>query len=552
MKNIIFIIIIMIFGIVSDIIAQSSLNCNFQEKKEVKNGAVTVGTYEIDETLMTTASPYITPSTSTQERNIMWIHGLGGTEYAWSGPMVATDWGLQDGTFPRRNTHSQTTHYTTGGIPMRNCAYNVINFMKGNVVQGQIEADYKDNMLIAHSQGCIVARTMNMEAESKPDIRYFGGIAFFTGPNNGAEILRNARSVNDGGTGLGALLASNACNALVKSPIKKRIASLPGLKRLIGGPILDAVATTACDSELGKTVFQFAIDGHAKQAQTKAYLPNAPFLDSLKSFETNPNREFKPHRVNFISQEDDEGYLVWRTLQYQISPSSAEESFTANEDSGPGTLKSFADSLVMFVYPKEIESLKIGYEVNLCDNWWKYINNPWQWWKTGICRTLLDAIYAYEDGIEFFETVNDQWKVIIGAKHGKLECEIQIVQEDVDQNDNPIQNSYIEYYPDIVSQQGCIDKAQEIAGWPDIISAEADFGFNGDWVEEPSDGIVLCRSQQELPGQTMMPQQLHGSSHMQIRNDRNTKTALKKLFNNEIVEYVWEQPSGDWFATPVR
>lgn len=534
---------------------QVSPSCEFDDLNKIKKPIITHMSPVFDTSLLDrTTRPPVTPLT--QDRHIMWVHGLGGDEYAWLPAMNNVDHGSQDATFPARKTKSTTMTYTAGDISMRDCALNVFNRMR-DFTDNQSQGEKSRNMLIAHSQGSIVSRTLNMEKEGYPGEHNFGGIAFFVGPQGGAQILNSAK------TGEGGKFAAWACNLLLEPRIRTTMSNLPGLVKLFlnENQTTKVVSNIVCDTLIGKSLSKFFVDQIAGQYQTDAYVPNATHLNNLVQYENNPSRAFRPHRVNFASEEPDEGYLIWRTVNYFLHPSIRHENFSANADNGPSTIKWDIDSVQM-VYETNALMHKENYELykllhpepnpllSTPDVVLEYyiihkpkINELHQIWQT------------WDNAQEFFDKANDRWKVIIGGRTQKKDCSVVVTQEDVDQYNNPIHYTHTMYFPEIISVQGCKDKGLEISAWPYVISATPEFGFNGNWEEQPSDGIVTLQSQMSLPGQTMEQQYLYNSSHMQIRNDNNLKVSLRALFDGTITidsGKPEQEESRKWFITDIK
>lgn len=559
MKHNKYILIIIFMSMLVKLTAQIESNCTFKQMHDIKR----IDPVHIDfvpdssriDTLFLPGFTHTEVETG-HPRNIVWIHGLGGDEYAWSGPMFATDEGAPTVGYPARNTIGWSRTYTTGTIPMDNCAYTMTNFMRQQFAENQSEAQRNNNMLIAHSQGCIVARTMNMNYDNIADKHYFGGIVFFDGPNNGADILYNARSVADGGSGLGTLLVQNACEAIANPIIKEKIAGLSWIKSLIAKPLLDGIEEAFCDEDLGATIFQYAIDGLAKQKQTDAFMPGAQHLKNLKNYEADSLKNFKTYQVNFYSKEPDNGYLVWRTLNYALNPSSGVPPFSANADEGPGTLKHTVDSLVD-VYEMEIRRINNEMETEHCYTIWSKI---WKWGERGKCRRLKEERQAFEFGIDFFETANEQWKVIVGAKKhvDECRCKVTLYSENGDGSDNCKEI----YYFDNTDATSCASKGQELfdAGGKTKCLLYTLTGFTSEmdcrkvWREYDSDGVVTLSSQASLSGTNTVNIGLVGSSHMQIRNDNNTKESLKGLFdgNLEQLQRYENRLVRDYFKTETK
>jgi len=58
--------------------------------------------------------------------------------------------------------------------------------------------------------------------------------------------------------------------------------------------------------------------------------------------------------------------------------------------------------------------------------------------------------------------------------------------------------------------------------------------IRGTAIRKKSDGVVLYDSQSALPGNTVPLQKLFNSSHMQVRNDRNTKLGLNAIYDGTL------------------
>ncbi len=262
--------------------------------------------------------------------------------------------------------------------------------------------------------------------------------------------------------------------------------------------------------------------------------------------------EFKTHRVSFERIEPDEGFLVWRTLQYfnLISDPNSFDSFGANYDLD---LKTKADKL-QAVYDCVGDSYRTKQAV--CRILHFGLNFP-------VCNEIGDIAAGFEQANNFFTGFNSRWKIIIGAEttEKKEVCNVKVIYA---KEGTPGGNkcSIFETYPQITTLQGCSDQAAKLfSESPDfsdicpgyqIFDVEFEMVEKLVWVKKPSDGVVLLESQNGLPDPTLLNQRLNGSSHMQVRNDSNTKQSLNRLFNNEIAEFPLVDPSGIWFYTPTR
>lgn len=536
-------IIISILSICASVIR--SQNCEYSN--EVKFPGFTKNYIRFDFIDSLVDSSFIPPPkevSSEKDRLIFFIHGLGGNEDAWATAMDAVKIGLPDGTFPARKTINRTMTYTEEGlVPMTVCASKVEDRISDIQNSNQFSQNDIDNtMLICHSQGGIVARTMNFRAESLPHLRLYNGLVFFTSPLNGAEILQSAKD------GLGTDLAAWSSDLLLRPLIKKTI---DNVNWIFPWEFVNRTITDKLTNILSNTVISasnFIINDLANQKQTNSFLPNSQNLAVLKDYETDPNREFKTHRVAFASEEPDDGDLIWCTLNYFVNVPPGFDYFQANADIGPGTWKDNIDDI-----QEEYDNQRgIMYQKQLgqyCHTWWGYLHH----WPT--CDEFHKTEHLFIRANEFFEGANDKWRIIIGATKPEIrnQCKVTLYSEDY-YIANTCEQDF--YFPEITNQNVCGQKALELFDSPpsDYSCPDMLSGYSSDivpytvMVESPSDGVVTLESQAAINDKTLPTQFLFNSSHMQIRNDENLKNSLKRLFNNEIED----NDSGKWFKTAPR
>jgi hypothetical protein len=61
------------------------------------------------------------------------------------------------------------------------------------------------------------------------------------------------------------------------------------------------------------------------------------------------------------------------------------------------------------------------------------------------------------------------------------------------------------------------------------------------WRHKDSDGVALAESQMLIPQATFAPQQLNNSTHMSVRNDRNTEILLRNVFSGRVGTFFTTQ-----------
>ncbi len=182
-------------------------------------------------------------------------------------------------------------------------------------------------------------------------------------------------------------------------------------------------------------------------------------------------------------------------------------------------------------------------------HWTGFFNVLQHWWATEVrekAEANLDVYYLYHD-------MGDFWTNIIGANAlvGDLvpaivhHCSCNISQG------TSITNVEIE---DVNSEDDCTHPNAVNCSYSVYQGTQV---INLHWITKPSDGVVLEESAQHMTGATYPSQELMvlfndtgianepntGSSHMQARNDRNTRDALRALYDGEF---------GFFFETDVK
>ncbi|TAF94127.1 MAG: hypothetical protein EAZ46_10965 [Runella sp.] len=130
-------------------------------------------------------------STLAQQRNVHWIHGLGGNATSWQ--LFGNDFNIQ------RNILTNTVG-----------DYNTANGVGGMVgdIQNQIGGAAGGNSIgICHSMGGVAGRQLDVQNNG-----FFGGIITFGSP------LRGARVVNNVNNGVATQYIDNAINKLLAGP----------------------------------------------------------------------------------------------------------------------------------------------------------------------------------------------------------------------------------------------------------------------------------------------------------------------------------------------
>ncbi|MDR0603388.1 MAG: GPI inositol-deacylase [Bacteroidales bacterium] len=410
-------------------------------------------------------------------RGIYFIHGLGGDASAWNKVQQACmDKSLNIQGFPARKCYAYTPDYnnhTQGTLYL--AAKEVLNDIRiqTNVLPESV--DPNQSILIAHSQGGLVARTMmhlnfvqeSNEVPSKG--RGYGGVVFVSTPLQGAMILNNRQKMLD--------MANDACKSLIQGPTSTTPLMRTVLRKLGGKTVRDDVCNLVTEDVLPL----FFADYYAPV--TSDYLVGAEYINTLNEDQNNMDYCQLP-KIVFYGVEPVNN-IFWRTANWLVKSPNDAGFFEANDD---------YDFYNNTVYPQYVY-----YDAQYQSYEKKYQQASkamkWTWW-TGVgaiaseiaMESYAKQIARWSMGKYWFERVNGQWEVVIGAR---------------------------EY----------------IKG-------------SSQWTRKENDGIIITESAINLPCATsqrvrVFPNEnnpnaaYRGSSHMQIRNDEGIKYHLNSLFNGD-------------------
>lgn len=225
------------------------------------------------------------------------------------------------------------------------------------------------------------------------------------------------------------------------------------------------------------------------------------------------------HKVAFAGVEDTTG-LMFRTIKYFIDQAAdVHPVFTADYDSDLLlNAKKNYDSLLVLKQVFEVKNLiyKALFKTHGCKNFpFKYL---------APCPTIKEklefyskGVVAIQDAIQLSESMDEQYKSLIGAVNYSTESKLYCICEN--------------------TRTGKIEKK--------LISNSTECNLNPGqyWVCEveellvthrktkDSDGVVLTESAMALPDATNPPQTMIITSHMQMRNNSALQDALQiKLY----------------------
>ena len=186
------------------------------------------------------------------DRNVVWVHGLGGTQ---------ADWTRYDVIFENeRNINGSRPNVANTGNGIAAASNRLENRVNTNL---GTEATNSQNMGIGHSMGGLLLRDMDSRQTDN-----FGGIITVASPNYGAGV---ANSVNNGDV---TAVAQNACEKLSAGPASQ----LFGLPWAVVGNLTTQIL---CNTFIDNDLVQDLVGND--QAVTDLSI-GSPALNTLNSF----------------------------------------------------------------------------------------------------------------------------------------------------------------------------------------------------------------------------------------------------------------------------
>ena len=424
------------------------------------------------------------PSTGDPCRTIFWVHGLGGDALkAWQkvGPDIETKYWV-DSEFPE---YPQ--------ISLKSAGQGLLDAIKNSEGVNRPLEDHLKPFVIAHSQGGLAVRAADLErTNTQKGDPYFGGIVTYGTPHGGAPILQHVDDMVD--------LMEEGCVHIANSKLTEFVESNFLLDLLINPEkIKQKFIKPACEflSGLAPT---FASE--FLSPITDEYKQKPVFFDEFNSKIQN--------NVAFYGVEEDP--VFFRLLKWLNTSSETVPVYTANED------QDMVDkvNLVSDEYYLKYTSQQ-GWVDWLDGLWW----HPAGWFGTwGLKNDYQKKANANRAVFDWLKTVDNKWKVIIGAGAGhKVVTESYCVCVSFDGSGSEIRK---DIYSDI-SFEECDEKN---VSWDYYCSHREIFHYEFIELEE-SDGVVPVSSAIDFPNS--YKDQLLYSNHQQMRNDRNTKRSTTDL-----------------------
>jgi len=381
-------------------------------------------------------------------RKVFWVHGYQGNETSFT--IVGDE--VED----RFKVDSKRPGYTASQGSLAEAATNLTEDIE-TATHDQAEDELEQNFIIAHSLGGLVTRTMGLQYNDN-NYRLFNGFITLSTPHQGAAAadtyINNPQLIDN--------IITDACQKLTVGPALDLIDDFGYISDLL---ILFGIPTGAVNSicEAGVNialpiVFDFAEQGLEAEITTTA-------ASNIQDMETD-------HNAVFYAVEDgrDDGSLTPRFMGSLTNPPSGFPLYGADSSDDLGIA--------------EVATQLDFYVTNANSN-------------TGATAS------AYQEGADWFNSLNDIWLELIGARVSEV-------------------------------QTNCDCHTHLTEDWNECMYGDPTglLCYTSVIIKKDSDGFILAESSMNAPGATpaYAVTLMDGSGHMQLKNDSNMAIAVDAIF----------------------
>jgi pimeloyl-ACP methyl ester carboxylesterase len=479
----------------------------------------------VDEEVVTppqNATEFAGCTSENYDRAIFYLHGLGGSVASWSKQ--------QKWTFQNYKVRASNIDYSAEGDQDNfYTATDAINLE----IQDFLDAEYKkeqanrcnrDDFVIAHSQGGIAARYLDMlwDQGYRGDRKFYGLVTFGT-PHAGADISLTQDDHND--------LITEVIDAVYLKDGYNLLSLTPGLKdkkddilKLIKDKISPVIL---------KELHTGTLDEMA---------PNTKFMDELNKHQS------ALRKVAFYGIEVDP--LVWRILDNMVNTAAEDHPIFAakKDDEFMNEIENVrADHLGQIENDKKnIRRGKAAIVVGALLGIGSAGTGTLIFAGGGIAliKKSRRSIEMRTEAVTFLNNANTQWKHLIGA--------IKMVPKPPTNYFLAVVRTNMVMAP-VFSKK--FDTRAEADKWVwDITKAFGASAISSTSItlktsknemvlkEFPSDGVVLTNSQKAFPGVKNRIDKMPGDNHFQERNSANTELMLKNLLKGQYDDYFSTPP----------
>ena len=547
-------------------------------------GPIRTADYEVNDNLPVLTPPDPIPGILSipERRMVYFIHGLNGSSSSWGNAKAAARLKYNDYNYPGYEVITFAPHYGPIGndpIGFQTSIETAVSEVESQLISfnpvGNLlpdEYDYTRGIAIAHSQGGIVARGLDMKWSKKNnsgnfihgDFRTFGGIITVATPNRGAQILNNKNLI------LG--LVHDLADDLTEGPYREfrnsdsyfvelmaSLVNLPEVRDSIVRFISNNVGSFLITENMPPITDEYTVpDGSVESLDSKIEDING--YDPL-FYDQGQDKEVQTSKVAFyavgdlikkyynetideiVGWEDDPYISVpiwekrnipeiivpisWGTIHFQLKAFLPNKYPTFEADDEDYLTAYRAHQTKHFYDSKSLQNemarqryrakeINTGWGLNPLYFHYRYKRQQATkrrdaWNKGSVKLSKFDELYRIVIGARYAETVTHT------SPNAIVDCKCYLPNGDEITYDCVM----IEvYYPEATD-------CEEIYAGSQTVTYIV-------WHNKDSDGVVLVESQRDIEQNTWEPQKLEGVTHMQVRNSKRTAEMMKTVFSGGV------------------
>lgn len=441
------------------------------------------------------------------DRIIYWVHGLAGNLHSWGPVATVTEFQTTPITgYPARNIHSAAMYYDDATASTLNgAAKRVDDYMHAlNISPDWINVPTTEHFIIAHSQGGLVARTIDglRYQASPPYPREFGGLVTFGTTHQGAAIIDNAQP-----NGMLEQWLKEGCRAIGYAEIQDKVSDHWLTSIALPPGVVAGIVDEGC-GVFEQTILANLING-IRLPLTQDYMTDANHLEDLQ----NVNHSIPI--VLFYGEEKQP--VLWRTVASFIFNPSYLTNNPFGADSDDWVIPTVNNYISKYNQRRKTHD-RIANQYNNAAWITGFTLNPVGVVVFGSLARKHRAIsYRYTDARDWLSSGNRNWERIIGAMTTHFESD---GYDCICFGVNGLTTTWVENEYDCTGAPG--------TGWCKTYPRRVKVHTH-----KPNDGVVLAESAAVLPD-AIFVEDMPETNHMQMRNCTQTKYALKKLLDGEI------------------
>lgn len=470
-----------------------------------------------------------------QDKNISFIHGLGGGVASWGKPRIWTN--------NNYKTAIATTEYTSAEyeISFFDVSYKIHNDLSTAINNGANNSNPNrckfDDFAIAHSQGGVAARhldrywDLNETTFGGQNGRKYYGLVTFGTPNSGAEIAltqnghasfiqqvvsavilnKQNEKIYDFSEKVGYLFGISAQDLL--TPIDTLI------KNRIAPTFLASVHTETLNEMIPKCSTMNLIMNHNSKLRKVAFygIENAPECWKLMS--------------NF-SDKMAEDYPLWQATpdnDMENKMKTALSEHLINNALSKSKIKSNNNKIKVSVIG--LGAIPRIIMVNI----WKNQNNE-----------LQKNIDHRERAVNFLNNANNQWRYLIGSYHrDSFDIKQRLIYVLKWEEKAKRGHGWVSKEARFDNLNSCHNHMNNL---PNVVHQVRNTNITSFTSNQkvmrffPSDGVVLAKSAIAFPGVGNRIDKMERDNHFQMRNSGETERVLKALYKGDYDTFFYTHP----------